>query len=126
MEPGKDSSIPSEPFDQFNSRLQEAALKATKDSLALPSNLSFHRSLDSQLANDLDAFSSRVLSLTNNLLALASVNGSSGRKRKIKLSSQDDVVDSFQSLVVDSVDQLLERAVSNENIQISNSGMNYM
>ena len=70
--------------------------------------------MDPELAQDLDYFSARVLSVANNLLALVSTADSTQNtkgKGKLKLESQDDVVDSFQSLVVDTMDQLLERAV---------------
>lgn len=71
--------------------------------------------MDSSFSWDLDAFSSGVLSLTNKLLALvatADATQSSRAKGKAKLENQDDVVDNFHSLVVDSMDQLLERTVS--------------
>ncbi|KII90883.1 hypothetical protein PLICRDRAFT_39491 [Plicaturopsis crispa FD-325 SS-3] len=105
--------VSSSSFDEFNAQLQGAALKAIKNSVSLPSDLAFHRSIDSELAKELDAFSSRVLSVTNDLLALVSTVDASqaGRgKGKQKLQSQDDVVDRFESLIVESMDQLLERA----------------
>jgi exosome complex exonuclease RRP6 len=71
--------------------------------------------MDSSFSRDLDIFSSGVLSLTNKLLGLvatADVTHSTRTKGKAKLENQDDVVDNFHSLVVDSVDQLLERTVS--------------
>lgn len=70
--------------------------------------------MDPDLSKDLDAFSARVLSVTNTLLNLASTSDSSKGSRgkgKIKLEDEDDVMDSFQSLIVDTMDQLLERAV---------------
>ncbi|KAG5642308.1 hypothetical protein DXG03_003028 [Asterophora parasitica] len=104
------SALTSATFDAFNSQLQINALKATRNALALPNDVAFHRSMDSAFARDLDGFSSRVLSLTNKVLALvATADATSLRKGKGKLENQDDVVDSFQSLVVDSMDQLLER-----------------
>ncbi|EGN98143.1 hypothetical protein SERLA73DRAFT_91376 [Serpula lacrymans var. lacrymans S7.3] len=99
-------------FDDYNAKLQAAALKATKYALSLPSDLTFHQTMNSDLAEDLDSFSSRVLSMANDLLALVETTGSSNSTRakgKMKLESQDDVVDNFHSLVVDSMDQLLER-----------------
>ncbi|KAJ7730997.1 ribonuclease H-like domain-containing protein [Mycena maculata] len=106
------SSLSSSLFPEFNSTVQAKALNATRSAAGLPADISFHRSMDPELAEDLDAFSSRVLSLTNNILALiatADPSQSNRRKGKGKLQSQDDVVDDFHSLVVDSMDQLLER-----------------
>ncbi|KAJ7265982.1 hypothetical protein B0H12DRAFT_179215 [Mycena haematopus] len=99
-------------FCAFNSNVQTAALNATRSAAGLPADIPFHRSMDPDLAEDLDAFSSRVLSLTNNILSLvvtADTSQSGRRKGKAKLQTQDDVVDDFHSLVVDVMDQLLER-----------------
>ncbi|KAF7331658.1 Exosome complex exonuclease RRP6 [Mycena kentingensis (nom. inval.)] len=96
-------------FLEFNTQVQTAALNATRSAAGLPADIQFHRSIDSSLADDLDAFSARVLHLTNNLLSLVSTADSSRRKGKGKLQSQDDVVDDFHSLLVDPIDQLLER-----------------
>ncbi|KAH9922677.1 uncharacterized protein B0H18DRAFT_1017430 [Fomitopsis serialis] len=100
-------------FNDYNTALQTAALKATKHSAQLPADIPFHRSVDRGFAKDLDAASARVLALTNRLLALVSTTDSSAaakRKGKARLESEDDVVDSFHAMVVDPVDQLLERA----------------
>ncbi|EPQ54765.1 hypothetical protein GLOTRDRAFT_77494 [Gloeophyllum trabeum ATCC 11539] len=109
------ATLSSSAFDEYNLQLQATALKATKLAAALPSDVSFHRSIDSEFANDLDICSAKVLSLTNALLNMASYGesskaGGSRGKGKLKLESQDDVVDSFDSLVVDAMDHLLERA----------------
>ncbi|KAJ6465107.1 ribonuclease H-like domain-containing protein [Mycena vitilis] len=106
------SALSSASFLEFNSKVQAAALTATRSAAGLPADIPFHRSIDPDLAEDLDAFSARVLSLTNNILSLvatADPSQSSRRKGKAKLQSQDDVVDDFHSLIVDSMDQLLER-----------------
>ncbi|KAF9468748.1 hypothetical protein BDZ94DRAFT_1304497 [Collybia nuda] len=106
------SSFTSENFDHYNTHLQANALKATRSALALPADISFHRSMDSSFSQDLEVFSSKVLSLTNNLLSLvatADTTQLSRIKGKAKLEDQDDVVDNFHSMVVDSMDQLLER-----------------
>ncbi|KAJ7499560.1 hypothetical protein FB451DRAFT_1073819 [Mycena latifolia] len=106
------STLSSTSFPDFNSKVQAAALNATRSAAGLPADIAFHRSMDPELAEDLDAFSSQVLNLTNNLLALvatADPSQSNRRKGKAKLQNQDDVVDDFHSLVVDSMDQLLER-----------------
>lgn len=109
------SKLSSSSFDQFNSGLQGAALKATRNALSLPADLPFYRSVDSELSKELDAFSARVLSVTNSLLNLVTTTeaSQSGRRRKgnLTLENRDDVLDCFQSLVVDSMEQLLERAV---------------
>ena len=109
------SGVESSSFDVFNSKLQASALKATRSAVGLPADIAFHHSIDPAFAKDVDAFSSRVLSLTNKLLNFVATADESQRskgKGKAKLQSQDDVVDNFHSLVVDSMDQLLERTVS--------------
>ncbi|KAJ7050877.1 ribonuclease H-like domain-containing protein [Mycena amicta] len=103
------SKLSSSNLLEFNGKVQTAALNATRSAVGLPADIKFHRSMDAGLADELDAFSARVLSLTNNLLTLVSTSDASRRKGKARLQSQDDVVDDFHSLVVDSMDQLLER-----------------
>ncbi|KAF4621790.1 hypothetical protein D9613_012206 [Agrocybe pediades] len=110
-----ETPLTSTSFDGYNSRLQAAALGATRKAAGLPVDISFHRSMDQDLAVEIDAFSERVLSMTNKLLSLAStVDTTKGRreKGKNKLESQDDVTDNFHSLVVDAMDQLLEKTDS--------------
>lgn len=69
--------------------------------------------MDASFARDLDALSERALELTNKLLdATYTLSNSGDVKGKRKMRDQDDVVDKFQSVVVDSMDQLLERSVS--------------
>lgn len=116
MTSGASSSTPiSAAFDDFHSRIQVHALKATRHCLALPNDIAFHRSMDPDFEDDLDNFSSRVLSLANKVITLvAAADPSSSRaKGKTKLENQDDLLDNFHSLVVDSMDQLLERTVNN-------------
>ncbi|KAF5315383.1 hypothetical protein D9619_007468 [Psilocybe cf. subviscida] len=96
-------------FDAYNAKLQASALAATRKSAGIPGDVGFHRSMDQDLASDLDAFSDRVLAMTNRLLNLVSTVDYIQGKGKAKLESEDDVVDQFHSLVVDSMDQLLER-----------------
>jgi exosome complex exonuclease RRP6 len=100
-------------FDNYNTQLQTAALKATRNAAVLPVDLGFYRSMDRELAKEVDACSSRVLSLANRLLDLVSTGDTSLSKLKGKAAVEhDDVVDSFRSSVVDAMDRLLERAVS--------------
>jgi exosome complex exonuclease RRP6 len=101
-------------FDGYYAQLQESALKATKHAAGLPSDLAFHRSVDSDLSKELEACSSRVVPMMNMLLDLASTIGSSKNakgKGKARLQDEDDFVDRFQALVVEPMDQLLERTV---------------
>ncbi|CAL1713393.1 unnamed protein product [Somion occarium] len=112
MDDNTRSSPLSQPgFDDYNTQLQAAALKATRLSAALPSDLAFYRSVDKALARDVDSCKSKVLSLTNKLLQLASSGtGSDGRARKRpRLENEDDVVDDFHGTIVDLMDQMLER-----------------
>ncbi|CDO75141.1 hypothetical protein BN946_scf184639.g3 [Trametes cinnabarina] len=100
-------------FDDYNAQLQGAALRATRAALGLPADIPFHRSVHPEFAQELDQCSERVLSIANKLLTLSSTASSAASARgkgKARLESQDDVVDRFHSLVVDAMDQLLERA----------------
>jgi exosome complex exonuclease RRP6 len=103
-------------FDGNYAQLQNSALKATKHAAGLPADLAFHRSVDSDLAKDLETCSKRVVSMTNALLDLASTIGNSKsakEKGKARLQDEDDFVDRFGALIVEPMDQLLERAVRN-------------
>ena len=115
MEEGSPNLLTSTGFNVCNAKLQATALTTIRKAVGLPSDVAFHRSMDHSFAQDLDTFSERVLLVTNKLLNLvATVDQSQGvlGKGKGKLTSQDDVVDNFHSLVVDSMDQLLEKTVS--------------
>lgn len=117
MEEGSSNLLTSAGFNVCNAKIQTTALTTIRKAVGLPSDVAFHRSMDHSFAQDLDAFSERVLLLTNKLLNLATtVDQSQGilgnGKGKGKLANQDDVVDNFHSLVVDSMDQLLEKTVS--------------
>ncbi|KAI5121065.1 hypothetical protein M0805_008580 [Coniferiporia weirii] len=108
-------SLTSSSFDAYSADIQGAALGATKLSAALPADISFHRSLDSDFAQAIDSCSERALKLTNRLLGLSATHSSkdSRSKGKRKLEDQEDVLDSFQSLVVDALDQFFEHADMN-------------
>jgi hypothetical protein len=98
-------------FDSYYAQLQASALKTTKNAAALPADLAFHRSVDSDLASDLEACSSKVISITNMLLNLASSSKSAKGKGKARVRDEDDFLDRFGSLIVEPMDQLFERAV---------------
>jgi hypothetical protein len=101
-------------FDGYYAQLQTAALKATKHAAGLPADLAFHRSVDSDLAKDLETCSKKVVSMSNVLLDLMSTIGNSKSakgKGKARLQDEDDFLDRFEALVVEPMDQLLERAV---------------
>ena len=121
MEEGSPKNLlTSASFDVCNTKLQATALTTIRKAVSLPSDVAFHRSIDHSFAQDLDTFSERVLLVTNKLLNLVAATvdhhhqpkGILGGKGKRKLASQDDVVDNFHSLVVDSMDHLLEKTVS--------------
>ena len=101
-------------FEDYNLKLQTSILNPTKHAFALPTDIQFHKSIDRDLAEEIEACSTKVLSITNKLLTLATSStmnlGGDGRARLV--INQDDVVDGFESVVVDIMDQLLERAVS--------------
>jgi hypothetical protein len=121
MEEESSNLLTSAGFNVCNTKLQTAALTTIRKAVSLPSDVAFHRSMDHNFAQDLDAFSERVLLVTNKLLNLAAtVDQSQGilGKGKGKLASQDDVVDNFHSLVVDSMDQLLEKTVSFQRLSL--------
>ncbi|KAJ3998803.1 ribonuclease H-like domain-containing protein [Lentinula boryana] len=96
----------------MNSQIQTSALKATRNSMLLPSDINFHRTMDTEFSRDLDAFSSRILSIANQVMALMGTADQS-TKPKGKLENEDDVVDNFHSVVVDTVDRMMERTDMN-------------
>ena len=101
-------------FEDYNLKLQASILNPTKHAFALPTDIKFHKSIDRGFAEEIEACSTKVLSITNKLLTLAtSSTANLGGKGKARLiADQDDVVDDFDSVVVDVMDQLLERVVS--------------
>ncbi|KAJ3823275.1 ribonuclease H-like domain-containing protein [Lentinula raphanica] len=99
-------------FDEMNSSIQTSALKATRNSMLLPSDINFHRTMDSDFSRELDAFSSRILSVANQVLNLIGTVDQTS-KDKGRLENEDDVVDNFQSTVVDAVDKMMERTDMN-------------
>ncbi|KAF9221508.1 hypothetical protein BS17DRAFT_784858 [Gyrodon lividus] len=98
----QDKPITPDTFIAYNDALQAAALYTTRlAATSLPSDLPFHRSIDSALACDVDALSSRVLGLTSRLILLAS--GKTDR-----LEEEEDIVDDFVRNIVDSMEGMLE------------------
>jgi len=69
--------------------------------------------MDSQFIQGLDTFSDRVLAMTNklNLVSIVDQTQTSEGKGKAKLENEEDVVDDFHSLIVDPMDQSLEKTV---------------
>ena len=101
-------------FEDYNLKLQTSILNPTKHAFALPADIQFHKSIDRDFAEEIEACSTKVLSITNKLLTLAtnSTANPSGNGKTRLVADQDDVVDDFDSVVVDIMDQLLERVVS--------------
>lgn len=105
-------------FNDFYTNLQALAVTTTRGALALPADVDFHRSLNAGFARDLESIEGRVLGLTNKLLELAAgggyatINSKDTRRGNNKLEDEEDVLDNFHSVVVDAMDQLLERTVS--------------
>ena len=99
-------------------------LTTIRKNVGLPSDVAFHRSMDHSFAQNLDTFS-EILPVTNKLLNFfaATVDQS---LVKGKLEGQDDVVDNFHSLVVDSMDQLLEKTVSLIDVPFLFNSRNYL
>ena len=101
-------------FEDYNLKLQAAILSPTKHAFSLTPDIQFHKSIDRDFAEEIEACSTKVLSITNKLLTLAAsstTNIASGGKARV-IVDQDDVVDDLDSVVVDVMDQLLERVVS--------------
>ena len=101
-------------FEDYNLKLQTSILNPTKHAFALPTDIQFHKSIDRDFAEEIDSCSTKVLSITNRLLILAasSTVHLAGKGKAKLVMGQDCVVDDFDSVVVDIMDQLLERVVS--------------
>lgn len=91
-------------FEDSKEALKAVVLQATQAAHALPapSDIDFHRTLSTEFSEEVDAVSSKLLSLTSSLLHL--VND------KVQELEEDDVLEehSFEGKVVESVDGLLE------------------
>ncbi|KAJ3907942.1 hypothetical protein F5879DRAFT_1007977 [Lentinula edodes] len=95
-------------LNEIDSQIQASALKAARNSMLLPSDIHFHRTMDAEFSKDLDIFSSRILSVANQVLALMGTADIS-TKGQSKLETEDDVVDNFHSIVVDTMDRMMEK-----------------
>ena len=99
-------------FEDYNLKLQTSILNPTKHAFALPTDLQFHKSIDRDFAREIEACSTKVLSITNKLLTLAtSTTTLDGNIKRNLVANQDDILDDFDSVVVDIMDQLLESVV---------------
>ena len=96
-----------ETFSSFHTELQSSALKATRASAGLPSDLDFYKSVDEGIKQNVDRLESRVLALLGRCVALA---GGKGKGKEVRIEG-DDLVDDFHGTVVDVVDVLLEKTV---------------
>lgn len=99
---GTPSKVDADTFTAYSDALQAAALTTTRlAATSLPTDLSFHRSIDPALARDIDEFSDRVLSLASKLVHIAT-----GKTNKIH--EEEDVVDEFVRNIVDPMEGMLE------------------
>lgn len=110
------TSVASE-FTTFVETMTAALEAGTSHAAQFPdkSDMMFHRTLDRKFAKGIDASGERVLKLADSLLQLTvdsqpKANKATRFKPRRPLADEDDVVDSFQSTVVDHIDSLLEDA----------------
>ncbi|KAG2130661.1 ribonuclease H-like domain-containing protein [Suillus bovinus] len=96
-------------FSDYATSVQSAALATARlAATTLPTDVEFHRSIHESFAAELDSLSTRVLRLTNRLVRLAgSMDGSTVSCGT--LDGEEDVLDGFRSLIVDTADRLFER-----------------
>ncbi len=107
---------PSRNFGEYFPALQAALGAITQDAQNLPeaSDLTFHRSLDRKLGKDLDATAARLVSLANGLAGLVEDKGKGNAKGKqrVTIDDADDLIEDFERHVQETLDRLLEKAVS--------------
>ena len=107
---------PSRNFAEYFPALQAALGAVTQDAQNLPeaSDLAFHRSLDRKLGKELDATAARLVSLANGLAGLVEDKGKlNGKgKQRVAIDDADDLIEDFERHVQETLDRLLERAVS--------------
>lgn len=102
-------------FDEYQPRLQKAALASTRLSNVLPGpeDMAFQRTLDRKFSKDIEIVSKRVFSMTNKLLMFARGPSNGKGKSKDILLDEEDLLGGFHTNVVDIMDQLFEAAVRN-------------
>ncbi|KAK2808339.1 hypothetical protein FQN50_004724 [Emmonsiellopsis sp. PD_5] len=94
-------------FAAYQEQVQAALIKATRTTGQISSeDLSFHRSLDVDISDSLDEQSTRLLSLTNSILKVAT----SGSDLEVRELQDEDGVEENWRAVVDVIDELLEKA----------------
>lgn len=126
---------PTEEFDEYLPVITAALDELTTAANGLPTNksdINFHRTMDRQFAKDLDDTSSRVLWMTERLLAMADAGQREAKgkgkgkdkagvkvlapkaadKPRRKLEEEEDVIDGYKRGVLGVVDGLLEDSVS--------------
>lgn len=109
MSPSLSIPDPRQDFKNYQESLYKALLSATAASNSISSeDLSFYRSLDQQLAKDLDVCSSKVLQIANRFTKHV-VQDTGNEVRNYE--DLEDVENQFGN-VIEVVDTLLERAVS--------------
>ena len=102
-------SSASEDFKSWQERLQAALISATRTTNRIANeDLSFQRTIDPSVADQLDKSTSRLLGLSNQLLASAT-SLKPGAKKPRPLEDVDDVDIQWRG-VVDVLDSLLEKA----------------
>ena len=96
-------------FASLQSSISSALVSTTRSASALAAeDLTFHRSLDSSLASNLDRQNARLLHLATRVLGTATAAEETVRPPPT-LRNIEDVEDNWRA-VVDVVDSLLERA----------------
>ncbi|KAG9019905.1 exosome nuclease subunit [Tulasnella sp. 427] len=109
---------PTEEFSKYQAVLQKAAVDSGKFAAALPAknDLSFQRTVDRKLGTDLDACSSRILGLANQLLGYIGADhassSSKGKGKARQLVDDEDVIERYHELVIDVLDRLYENVDS--------------
>ena len=111
-------SPPSNDMNALIETLQSQALECFISADDLPQDIAFHRSLDRQFRKDIEKTSARLLKFTNRLIAYAETHSSTSvakgarRNGKVReLQDEEDMTDKYHSIIVDTMDSLLEHAV---------------
>ncbi|KAF8334683.1 ribonuclease H-like domain-containing protein [Cantharellus anzutake] len=99
-------------FDEYQTRVQQVALKATKQAFILPFDIGYQRAANKQFSSDLDIVSARIMSLTDKLLRFSSDTHIRGKGRA-RIKEEEDLTQRYDTSVLDVVDHLYEIADSN-------------